>query len=887
MQVLTQLITSFSEFLPFSATLDFLGGGIAGELFSAIERILFSVGDAPHFQVMDYQGGVGNAVAAYLQTKGLIDQAKILTDFREALEWIAALAWLFSIAMAVGAIAVFGNYRQGLYLLIGPPLFYYMIDTKISTNGTELRIGDRVVEGAKADQNQMLTWIRAIDGELDNQGGTSNAGSVEVSFFFGVFDNIVTEAVQSIVKLFIDTNAKDDLRFVARERALNYVLQASPPDNGFLRLVGTSFYGDCGNIQDDLERSYAQGKKVPLQIRPEDDLQQSSDRRQKIDPKKQVDLDTPAKAFLLAMKKGSHPEFKDVPNWESEESHAPMVSCQQIWNWVGGACKSLAEERLTKKSFEGLSQNNISDENWDKVYQDVKNWLSSMVQSFNNGQTNDQKARDVLAAYILKNTLQSGSIDALTTQVFSRTPFNARQYNLVFGPLAKAEAHGAYFKLKYFAHAIPYIQGLLLYLLSIGFPFFAVFLVLPGRAPSFFVWCSLWVWVKSWDIGFALVMVARDIFWHMMSQRTNVFKENVDWNNPLSIISTVYNNDPFMTQNTYWELAGALTVAVPLVTAHLCLGATGFYSMFKGSIDQTADRFRIAETARSRRMVGNQLEHLKRVAGFKYGEARSNDYNKRILSGEGGKYAPSTLSGRKILPFGGMQSLGRGAAYLFGINEALLGDRGFTDKINSGIDGAIAQEGAVQQRLAQAAKGNSAIPEGSKQQLGDYRITHPLRGLGTSDSPVQIQELEHIYSSLENAYLNVVPGASQEQATKWAEGVRSEAAKPENAGKYIDTGMTWADLAAEQSEYHQHMQAALGAVTTRHMDKETRAQGGEIAKTITLTQQLDMLSRDPAASTDSAKMLGIRTLMDAFTDGAATGDAGRPGVERNPSNIIK
>ena len=63
-----------------------------------------------------YSGGVGNIIAAALETKGLIDQANILVNFRETLELIAALAWLFSIAMAIGAVAVFGHYKQGLYL---------------------------------------------------------------------------------------------------------------------------------------------------------------------------------------------------------------------------------------------------------------------------------------------------------------------------------------------------------------------------------------------------------------------------------------------------------------------------------------------------------------------------------------------------------------------------------------------------------------------------------------------------------------------------------------------------------------------------------------------------------------------------------------------------
>ena len=80
----------------------------------------------------------------------------------------------------------------------------------------------------------------------------------------------------------------------------------------------------------------------------------------------------------------------------------------------------------------------------------------------------------VLATFIYKNAATKSSHSALQSQVFSRSPFNAKEYEGVFGDLAGAEGQGGFFKLRYFATAVPYIQGLLLYLLSIGFPFFAV-----------------------------------------------------------------------------------------------------------------------------------------------------------------------------------------------------------------------------------------------------------------------------------------------------------------------------------------------------------------------------------------------------------------------------
>lgn len=38
-------------------------------------------------------------------------------------------------------------------------------------------------------------------------------------------------------------------------------------------------------------------------------------------------------------------------------------------------------------------------------------------------------------------------------------------------------------------------------------------------------------------------------------------------------------------------MIGLLTVSIPLLTAHLCLGATNLFDAFKNSIDQGANRF--------------------------------------------------------------------------------------------------------------------------------------------------------------------------------------------------------------------------------------------------------------------------------------------------------
>src|SRR5690606_11204265 len=84
--------------------------GSVAALFSPLLHFL-SDGFGPlKAQGADVGGGVGNLIAAALQTKGLIDQATILSKFKDTLIWIAALGWLFSICMAIGSVAVFGGY---------------------------------------------------------------------------------------------------------------------------------------------------------------------------------------------------------------------------------------------------------------------------------------------------------------------------------------------------------------------------------------------------------------------------------------------------------------------------------------------------------------------------------------------------------------------------------------------------------------------------------------------------------------------------------------------------------------------------------------------------------------------------------------------------------
>ncbi len=71
------------------------------------------------------------------------------------------------------------------------------------------------------------------------------------------------------------------------------------------------------------------------------------------------------------------------------------------------------------------------------------------------------------------------------------------------------------------ANLVPYVQGVLLYILAIGYPFACVLIVVPGWHKTIFTWMSFWAWAKLWDLGFAVVQVIERTVWAMMGNSTD------------------------------------------------------------------------------------------------------------------------------------------------------------------------------------------------------------------------------------------------------------------------------------------------------------------------------------------------------------------------------
>ncbi|HQH28729.1 MAG TPA: hypothetical protein PLP17_15150, partial [Oligoflexia bacterium] len=122
-------------------------------------------------------------------------------------------------------------------------------------------------------------------------------------------------------------------------------------------------------------------------------------------------------------------------------------------------------------------------------------------------------------------------------------------------------------------HTLPYIQGFLLYALATTYPFFALFLLLPGRAGGFLMWMALWAWAKSWDVGWAAIMTADEILWNLLPQASFFNPHNpAPYSSPVSLLEGAYDGDPSYSLATYWLLVCTMITGVPIVTAQAIIG---------------------------------------------------------------------------------------------------------------------------------------------------------------------------------------------------------------------------------------------------------------------------------------------------------------------------
>lgn len=122
--------------------------------------------------------------------------------------------------------------------------------------------------------------------------------------------------------------------------------------------------------------------------------------------------------------------------------------------------------------------------------------------------------------------------------------------------------------------SMPYYQGIILYFLAVLFPFFALLLIIPGKHSGFFLWFILWFWAKSWDIGFAIIMMLDDVLHAIFVQGLQASGASTGLERELSLAAlSLQEQDPTFQPAVYYTIMNVAFKSIPIVTSYFIIGA--------------------------------------------------------------------------------------------------------------------------------------------------------------------------------------------------------------------------------------------------------------------------------------------------------------------------
>lgn len=141
------------------------------------------------------------------------------------------------------------------------------------------------------------------------------------------------------------------------------------------------------------------------------------------------------------------------------------------------------------------------------------------------------------------------------------------------------------------AFQLPYYQGGVLFLLASIYPFFALIVLLPGRAYHFLNLPLAWAWAKSWDVGFAVVMATDRVLYNLLPNWQ--LEENLregpwsDISQLADVLTQGGSFDPWVSLHNYYTVLSMLILSIPAITGAITLKARkGILSSFTDGVRQ-------------------------------------------------------------------------------------------------------------------------------------------------------------------------------------------------------------------------------------------------------------------------------------------------------------
>ena len=188
----------------------------------------------------DLQGVVassGTYVGAVLETAGMYYQQMILDSYGAALAGpVGALVIILGLIVAIGTIASSGRYAMSVWLLIGPILFLFVINTRTATWGSAWMFGGEF-------RNTPM-----VQSEIENflEEKELNSGEpASVSWVYAWYSRIVSKTVRETVRVLNEGREGTDLLHERRMEFFASIHSSRIEDPEFLDLLHYVYFTEC------------------------------------------------------------------------------------------------------------------------------------------------------------------------------------------------------------------------------------------------------------------------------------------------------------------------------------------------------------------------------------------------------------------------------------------------------------------------------------------------------------------------------------------------------------------------------------------------------------------------------------------------------------------
>ncbi len=558
-------------------------------------------------------------VTSTLEAAGYHYQAYLLDVLADPfVTSIGPFLYLIAIVTALTVFLFIGQYKLWKWLIIGPAMFSAVVFGRGESPTPEWRFG-----GEERDPgNEVLddAVYEAVE-DLNN----ITPGTANVSKLFAGYNAMISSVMSQAVKVIIQVRKdnKIDHKFLLRMPTHGRLLEGVIDDSNLADIFHASF------LSSECSEALRTAREVSDPINPQGVGFDERDRlfenamntRVNLNPK---GIDYLANMFVdygglpnsaptnqdhLIGTWGAPAEGANPHDWADSlvsyaESNAPPIdstrdaklstarqqfegkpiTCGEIWRIIHGGiilqaregvknAEKIGEEKGIEGArfvadllkIEGFYKPTLGDPTIN-AQQDLRAlsevtaraiWSNSMIH-----QTN------VYPKFLSRQQTNSGHLDEIKSNKVMGAAENYRYTARAQEWEKKSEAFN-------YAANLPYYQGVALNFLALMFPFFALLLIIPGKHVAFMHWFVLWLWVKSWDVGFAIVMCLDDVLYDLIASWRGPSTGNPDLAFPQDLVfalESLNEIDPSFNPTMYYSIMAVCLGSIPVVTSQIIMG---------------------------------------------------------------------------------------------------------------------------------------------------------------------------------------------------------------------------------------------------------------------------------------------------------------------------